>query len=359
MRNSILTFLFVSIFFTACDDNDSAPVTDFERSAMLQNLGENIILPRLTELQNEVDELNTAVETFSQDLDENSLVQAREAWRNAAEDWQSVSAFGFGPGELTLGPIGQVLGTFPVSEASIESAIDEQDFSLNNFRRDVRGFYAIEYLLFGPETASTLQEWYQSSQGADRLAYLNAVTENLKSNIDQVVSEWNEGYLTSFVESDGTSAGSATAQLFNAFSQDYEVLKNFKVGLPAGKRPGQSQPEPEKVEAYYSRMSLQLMEEHFEALVALWEGQDGLGFREYLQTVEGGPELVNATQEQITQVEQAMENLPDLPLSQIIEQNPEAVEELHSELQRLTRFFKSDMASLLGIAITYDSGDGD
>jgi hypothetical protein len=29
------------------------------------------------------------------------------------------------------------------------------------------------------------------------------------------------------------------------------------------------------------------------------------------------------------------------------------------ELQRLTRFLKSELSSLLGISITYSSGDGD
>lgn len=327
---------------------------------MLENVADNIILPRMQSLQDETDDLSAAVETFAQDVSEANLAAAREAWTEAIEDWQYNSAFGFGPGELTLGSIGMVLGTFPADAAAIEQAIDEQDFSLNNFRRDVRGFYALEYLLFGPQpTEDNTLSLYQSADGSDRLSYLQSVSDNLKNNVDQVLSEWNNSYRTTFIESDGTSAGSSSAQLFNAFSQDFEVLKNFKVGLPAGKRPGQTSSEPDKVEAYYSGLSRQLLEEHFDAIVQLWDGGDGPGFREYLQSVEGGPALVEATQAQINSVEQALDALPDAPLSQLIEQDAETVDKLHTELQKLTRFFKSDMSSLLGIAITFNSGDGD
>lgn len=360
LRKSTISFIFLASVILGCTDTETDPSSEFDRTAMLENVADNIILPRMQELKEETDALHSAVEAFAQEVSETNLAAAREAWQEAVEDWQYNSAFGFGPGELTLGSIGMVLGTFPVDDAAMELAIEQEDFSLNNFRRDVRGFYALEYLLFGPQAGNdNTLSLYQSADGSDRLAYLRAVSDNLKNNVDQVLSEWNGSYRTTFIESDGTSAGSSAAQLFNAFSQDFEVLKNFKVGLPAGKRPGQTSAEPEKVEAYYSGLSRRLLDEHFDAIVQLWDGGDGLGFREYLQSVEGGPALVDATQAQINSVAQALDALPDASLSQLIEQDADAVDNLHTELQKLTRFFKSDMSSLLGIAITYNSGDGD
>ena len=360
LRNFTLCLIFCASLLLGCSDTETGPTTAFDRTVMLENMADNVILPRLQGLQEETDVLNAAIELFAQEVNADNLTAARNAWTEAVEDWQRNSAFGFGPGELTLGSIGMVLGTFPADADAIEQAIDAQDFSLNNFRRDVRGFYAIEYLLFGPQpTADNTLSLYQGDAGAGRIAYLEALSDNLKNNVDQVLEEWNNGYRTTFVESDGTSAGSSAAQLFNAFSRDFEVLKNFKVGLPAGKRPGQNSTEPNKVEAYYSGLSKQLAEQHFDAIVLLWEGGDGVGFREYLESVEGGLTLVEATQTQINSVEQALAALPEASLSQLIEQDPETVNNLHTELQKLTRYFKSDMSSLLGIAITYNSGDGD
>jgi hypothetical protein len=42
-----------------------------------------------------------------------------------------------------------------------------------------------------------------------------------------------------------------------------------------------------------------------------------------------------------------------------IQTSPQALIDIHTELQKNTKNFKSEMSSLLGIAITYASGDGD
>jgi hypothetical protein len=42
-----------------------------------------------------------------------------------------------------------------------------------------------------------------------------------------------------------------------------------------------------------------------------------------------------------------------------VQSAPTAATNFHTELQKHTRFFKSDMSSLLGLAITFSSGDGD
>jgi predicted lipoprotein len=59
-------------------------------------------------------------------------------------------------------------------------------------------------------------------------------------------------------------------------------------------------------------------------------------------------------------VKQRLNALPiDARLSDLIVTNFQLVDALHTELQRHTRFFKSEMASLLSLTITFSSGDGD
>jgi hypothetical protein len=70
--------------------------------------------------------------------------------------------------------------------------------------------------------------------------------------------------------------------------------------------------------------------------------------------------LVTATEAQWLQVKIALSLVPsNLPLSQLMQAGDLNVDALHTELQKQTRFFKSDMSSLLGIAVTFSSGDGD
>jgi hypothetical protein len=51
--------------------------------------------------------------------------------------------------------------------------------------------------------------------------------------------------------------------------------------------------------------------------------------------------------------------LPASNLSTAISNDFNRVDEVHTELLKLTRFYKSDLSSLIGIAVTYSSGDGD
>jgi hypothetical protein len=188
------------------------------------------------------------------------------------------------------------------------------------------------------------------------------IVAELKNNFDQIVAEWNGSYFEEFVNSEGTSAGSSVSQLYNSFVRDYENLKNFKVELPAGLTAGQPNPDGTLVEAYYSGISTELIEEHWESSKNIWYGrtrsaEDLIGFEEYLASVMGGPALIETTKAAIVDINLEIMELPDGPLSENVD-SPELVT-LRDELQANTANFKSSMSSLLGISITFSSGDGD
>ncbi|MEM6297836.1 MAG: imelysin family protein, partial [Bacteroidota bacterium] len=268
---------------------------------------------------------------------------------------------GFGPAELLLGPYAQVLGVFPVSESKVERNItDVANVDLvNSFDRDVRGFYAVEYLIYGDGMSN---EEVIASFDQNRKDYLLLIVSELKTTFDNIVDEWNGGYLDEFVSSDGTAAGSSISQYYNEFVKDYENLKNFKLELPAGLSAGQSGSDGRLVEAYYSGISRDLIVEHFQSSKNIWyglsrNGSEIIGFEEYLETVVGGPELITQTKEAITRIDNAIAALPQGELSENVGSNE--VKTLRDELQNNTANFKASMSSLLGISITFNSGDGD
>ncbi|NCQ11501.1 MAG: hypothetical protein GW809_05030, partial [Bacteroidetes bacterium] len=181
--------------------------------------------------------------------------------------------------------------------------------------------------------------------------------------IEEVKTAWNTKQVTDFIENNGTGAGSSTSEYYNEYVKSYEVLKNFKIGLPLGLRPGQTQVEPELVEAYYSKsMSLKGAKYHFEQIKTIWRGpENGIGFKGYLRTVTGGVALIESTENQFAIVDSVFSrfDVETELLSKLVAENDERVILLHTELQRLTRFLKSELSSLIGIAITYSSSDGD
>ncbi len=360
----IVVLATVPFAIVSCDD-ESVSQNDFDRTAMLQNYADHIIKPQLSNLQTSVNALKTAADLFAGEPNEENLIICQNAWIAAYSDWQFFNAFNFGPaGEdgLRKGLVEEA-GTFPASVTKIENNIAAGTTNMDDFNRDARGFIAVEYMIFN--LSDNNEEVLSGYESMNRRTYLKALVQKLKTQIDAAAVAWNGDYAAEFVSNDGTDVGSSTSHLYNEFVRSFEAIKNFKVALPLGLRPGQTHTEPQLVEAYYSGRSVRMATLHLTAIENIWEGRsrsgvDGVGFKEYLRSVTGGEELIASTEAQLANVKAALNAISeDQRLSVLIESEFSNVEALHTELQKQTRFFKSDMSSLLGIAITFSSGDGD
>ncbi len=366
LKISALLGLALLLALPACDKKSPGPTDTFDRQAMLDNYAKNLIQPSYDQVHTKLSSIQAIAEGFNTVLSAEVLVVLQDAWVSTYAEWQYANAFNFGPaGEAGLrkGLIEEV-GTFPASETKIEATIAAGTWNFNNFDRDARGFLAVEYLIFG-KNQSNDEIVAAFANSADRRAYLTALIQNIHERVGEVRTAWNGSYRQQFVENAGTDVGSSTAQLYNEFVRSFEAIKNFKLGLPLGIRPGQTQAEPQLVEAYYSGQSLEMMKKHLAAIEDIWlgrskSGQQGIGFRAYLESVQGGPELVASTETQLAALKAALNAIPASPTlaEQIAGGSPE-VQALYVEFSKMTRFFKSDMSSLLGIAITFSSGDGD
>lgn len=364
----LVTFLSVSFSITYQGCKKPSNSSDgFDRAAMLRNYAENLIIPAYTELDASLEGLKLAIQTFESQKDSASLVQARQKWVETYTKWQFANAYNFGPaGEQgTKKSLAQEIGTWPVSEVKLTEIISTGIFNLNDFNRDARGLLAIEYLLYSSPTASISEMMDLFYFQPNRMLYLNACINDVNNRVSAVLSAWNNGYKEEFIENDGSDAGSSTSMLYNEFVKSFEANKNFKLELPMGLRPGQTQQEPHLVEAFYSGLSTQFLQSHLQAIGLIYHGNsqsgnDGIGFKEYVLSVTGGEDLSANTLAQWQKVTEAASMIPSNPSLSflIINQNP-SIENLRTELQKHTRFFKSDMSSVLGIAITYSSGDGD
>ncbi|MFN0177134.1 MAG: imelysin family protein [Saprospiraceae bacterium] len=354
------------VLAASCDKNGKDPANNFDREAMLRNYADNLIAPAFGSVQSELSSLKVVAEGFNTVLSTEVLEVLQAGWVSAYTEWQYTNAYNFGPaGEdgLRKGLIEEV-GTFPASESKIEAAIAAGAWNLNDFDRDARGFLAVEYLIFA-KNQSNDEIVAAFANSSSRRAYLSALCQNLNDRVGDVQAAWNGSYRTQFIQNAGTDVGSSTSQLYNEFVRSYESIKNFKLGLPLGKRSGQTQSEPQLVEAFYSGQTLTMLKAHVAAIEDVWQGrskngQDGIGFREYLDNVEGGKDLIVSTEAQLAALKSALANVPESPaISEQIAGDSSFLEALYVEFSKMTRFFKSDMSSLLGIAITYSSGDGD
>ena len=344
----------------ACKDSTSDETggsAAFDRSAMLAHYADSLIVPAYDGWLAATQALHQQAEAFAASPAPNTRAELQRLWLEAVRAWQWAAPYDFGPANQPTGKLTQEVATFPADAAGIERYIAAGDNSLNNFDRATRGHYAIEYLIHGPEADKLATE-------ANRRAYLLALTAHLQRLAQQTRSAWTT-YRPLFVGNAGTDAGSSTTTLFNEFNVHYELLKNFKFGLPLGQRAGQTQAEPQRVEAYYSGQSLALAREHFRVTEHVYYGRtkrgtDGPGFDDYVRSTAGGAELLQQTETQLRVAQQALNTIADSPsLAEQIRANASQPQAAFQELLKLTRFFKSEISSRLGLAITYSSGDGD
>ncbi len=345
----------------ACSNDDDTPTLDFNRSEMLENYASNLIIPAYENLLLELQGLKSDWESFQQTPSQVTLETTQASWKSTYLAWQSANAYNFGPAEEggLKKALVEEIGVFPVNADGIEDYIAQGATELDNADRDTRGFLGAEYLLFHTDQSTLLAELQESN----RQAYLSAVINDLVDEITLVVNAWPT-LKSDFISNDGTSVGSSTSLLYNEFVRSYETIKNFKVGLPIGVIAGQSGPEPDLVECRYSRISLEALKAHLQTIDAIYYGKgingDGIGLHEYLQEVVGGPELILNLEAQWANVFAAVDDLPtDQSLYELAEAEHPALITLQTELQKQTRYFKSDLSSLLGLAITFSSNDGD
>jgi uncharacterized protein len=361
---SVLVLL-VALVSGCRKEETTEPAADFNRQTMLQNFSGNMIVPAYQDLQTKTNAMASAITAFTSTPNAQTLSAARSAWDAAYFVWQSAQHFDFGPAETSSGVLSRLIGVFPVNATDIESRITASDTTLNNFSFSSQGFLAIDYLLFN-DSLNTITTFSTAPNAAARRAYLRRTAAVIKERVDNTLMLWQNTYKAEFDSKTGTNVTSSTTIIFNAFVASYENMKNFKVGFPAGKRAGQSGIVPTGVEAFYSGRSVKFMKAHLASIEKIWLGvaysssTDGAGFEEYIRSTPNGEALITNTKTQLAAVKTAMNALPEnTPLSQTLQQNFPVVDAAFTEMQRHTRFFKSDMSSLLGLTITFSSNDGD
>lgn len=361
-KPTLLGFFLLSFVLVGCGpDEPENPGDNFNRKAMLTWYADDIIMPAYQDAQTKLESLASLYNDFKQGPSEAKLIAMQEEWKASYTSFIGCSSFNFGPADQVLGSLGEQLATFPVDTTAVNTSIANSDYSMDNLKRDTRGYLTLEFFLFD-EIGNNAKALQRMTANGNQL-YFEAVLNHAKDMLIGVNQGW-VSYRAQFISNDGTDPGSSISLMYNELIKNYELLRNYKIGLPAGKRVGQTGAEPEMVEAYYSGLSLPFQKAHLDAFYRWYHGVnqagvDGIGWVEYLESVVGGPELISDTEAQYDLIYTEYDKLPNQTFSSILRSNPSAVDAYYEEVSKCTRFFKSDMSSVLGIAITYDSGDGD
>lgn len=361
-------FLLLMLALSACssDNGDTGePVTDsFDRSAMLANWADNIIVPAFENFTSSTQELEAKTKIFAETPSMVNLATLRIAFENAYLDFQTVSMFEIGKAEELN--YRNFLNTYPAAITAMEEKINSGNISLalpSTYSQ--QGFPALDYLINGvAETDAEIVAVYSSEKYKN---YLKAVSERINALTKEVNTSWQGAYRNTFVSNTSSSSTGSVDKFTNHFVMYYEkFLRSGKIGYPAGAFTGE--PLPQNVEAFYSDdLSRKLYIKALESVRDFFNGkhfsgsQTGPSYRQYLDHLsftKAGEKLSNLINSQFTSIiSQASQLDPNLKLQ--VESNNEKMLKAFDELQKAVVLLKVDMLQALSISVNYVDSDGD
>ncbi|WP_255518183.1 imelysin family protein [Fulvivirga sp. M361] len=349
------------------DDSPGSGSDGFDRSALLINWADNIIIPAYEAYAASLAKLTTAENQFTINLSVQNLEELRTAWLEAYIAWQHVSMFEIGKAEeLTLRDFTNI---FPANAAEIESSISSgvPPFNLElPSSRDEQGFPALDYLLFGiADNDEDIVDQFR--QDAKYGIYLSQVVTRLNSLTNEVLDDWKDEFRDEFVENNGSTAGSSVNKLVNDYMFYYEkALRAGKIGIPAGVF--STSPLSDRVEGLYSKKySKVLFEAALQATIDFFNGKhfDGAGtgpglntYLAFLNTITEGENLATAINSQFTKAQSTSGLLKDSFFDEV-ETNNTAMLGAYNELQAVVPLMKVDMFTALNIRVDFVDADGD
>ena len=363
----------LSIFIISCSsssDDEQSTIPEFDRSAVLKNYADNIIIPRLNNFRSSVDYLKESGDAYVDSPNITTYTELHNSWLEAYINWQYVEMFNIGKAEEIM--FFSKTNTFPVNEGRIQENINNQKTDLSNPNDwSCQGFPGLDYMIHG--IANTENEIInQYIQNPLNGKYLKVVLNELNNNTDLVLNDWNT-YRNTFVNSIENTATSAFNMLTNDFVYYFEKgLRTNKIGIPSGVF--SNNPLSNKVEAYYSSkngiedVSRDLIENALNAVDLVFQGKSsnqspvGPSFKTYLDFIKAN----NVSADDIgsivvNKIQTANQKILDLNknfINQVENDNGKMLAAFDA-LQTIVVNLKTDMLSLFNVAVDYTDADGD
>ena len=363
-----ISFFILIIFFFGCDiEPDKNNTGDgFDRSSLLTNLTDNIIIPAYNSFYNDLSDLENKISEFILLTNESNLQSVSDSWLVAYKSWQHIEMFDIGLSETIN--FKAKINIYPVDTSLIESNILSANYDLgNNNNFDARGFPALDYMIHGIALNSSLI----LAKYVDDINYKNyllAIVEEMKLKTNLMIEDWNTSR-DAFVQSTENTATSSVNKLINDFIYYYEKgFRANKFGIPAGVFSNASI-LPYNVEAYFKAdVSKELALESFNAIKSFYLGKHfdsqeiGIGFADYLNYLydisSSDNDLDLIITNKFIEIESKINSLDDNFNYQITSNNMDMLL-TYDLIQELVVKFKVDVLQAFNIAVDYIDADGD
>tara|TARA_B100000900_G_scaffold69172_1_gene54369 strand:- start:7470 stop:8609 length:1140 start_codon:yes stop_codon:yes gene_type:complete len=379
MKKLIPIFL-IYIFFTSCgggggssdvlpppgNTGNTTTNDGFDRTTILTSTYDNIIIPAYNDFNNKLTYLKSSIELFSNNPDGINLNEVRTKWRSAYIAWQNIAMFDIREAESLF--FSAIMNSYPANEDVINANINNAVTLLQGISSaelGSTGFPALGYLIYGlGNDSNDVISYYNSNNSTNRIGYLNAVINQMTTNTNLVIEDWNNSRST-FVNSSGNSATSSLNLIVNDFLYYLEKrVREAKTAIPSAVRTNFI-PLPTHVESFYKPdLCKKLLIQAFESVDRFYYGKsfDGTelnsGLKSYLEYLGNNETLISEIDNKINMIYIEISQVDDNFITQL-NTDPTGITDIFYKIQDLVPLMKTDMLSVFNISTDYLDNDGD
>ncbi|MBY5958077.1 imelysin family protein [Membranicola marinus] len=328
---------------------------DYDQEALFSAILRHQITPGYENLQSQLDQLKNDFDALQSDPDLANLDRLETTFADAYQAWKRVEIFHFGPAEELQAQ--SYFNLFPLDVLTVQNQLSSGFDSENSTQFD-KGLPVLDYFIFHKTNPQDRLNYLLQS---DVRAYFTAALDKMRSVANQVTEAYGGDYGDQFTTMTGTAAGSSLSLLINALSKFFEDNRRNQLGIPSGALTLDI-PNPDKTEAYFSGISLNLLNKGVETAQMLYEGKtNSPGIKDYLEALEDevdGEKIADQISTQFNKINQAIPPLEN-PLSKAVLDDKNDIAALYREMSSQVINLKTDLPSRLCISITYVDNPSD
>lgn len=324
------------------------------KTEVLHTLVEQVVVPNTAAVAENSRHLAGEITHLAAEPGLTALHAAREQWQRALLSWKRADVFRNGPIMDTNSLLRAMF--WPVRTGAIDALVQGSqvidDASIELMGVDRRGLFALEHLLYSESTDEQIAAAFAGANGERRARLARCLAGNVSLAADRVVRALGSGkaYADKFAAGGQDSLNHLIGQLvYSVENVSARRLTRISTLAKGGLL------KPTEVEGNGGRMSQRIALTYLQATEELYLGVDH-GLSQLVKALSSAVD--DRLRASFRQAITAVAGL-GLPLEEVAKQNLAALDAAAEVVKKLERALRTDLASTLGVTLTFSSVDGD
>ncbi len=169
----------------------SALVDTAANKVLIAKITDDVIVKGYSDLDAAVKSLADALDVLENDKSQARLEAAQDAWKAARVPWESGEGHIFGP--IDTQGVDPASDSWPVIKTDLDGALGgwQMGDSTNAYANEVRGFHAIEYILFGDGATTNTRQIANLTD--KQIAYAHELANSMSAQMGTLNYAWTAG----------------------------------------------------------------------------------------------------------------------------------------------------------------------